>query len=41
LGLSAIAVHFPGWSITNTNGWTELVLPLPNDQFLGEPAIAR
>lgn len=41
LGLSTIAVHFPGWSITNSNGWTELALPLPKDQFRGEPAIAR
>ncbi|HEY7824095.1 MAG TPA: hypothetical protein VIG24_14740 [Acidimicrobiia bacterium] len=41
LGLSAVAVHFPGWSITNSNGWTELALPLIADQVRGEPAIAR
>jgi signal transduction histidine kinase len=41
LGLSAVAVYFPGWSITNSNGWTELALPLIADQVRGEPAIAR
>jgi len=41
LGLSALAVHFPGWSITNRNGWTELALPLPDHQRRGDPAIAK
>lgn len=41
LGLSAIAVHFPGWSLTTSHGWTELVIPQPWGHVRGEPAIAR
>lgn len=41
LGLSAVAVHFPGWSLSTVNGWTELALPLSRDHLRGEPANAR
>jgi signal transduction histidine kinase len=43
LGTSAIAVHFPGWTLTNIGGWTELKLPLQgsNAYSRGAPAIAR
>lgn len=41
LGLSAIALHYPGWSLSTAHGWTELVLPLASSQARGDPAIAR
>ncbi len=43
LGMSAIAVHSPGWSLERVDGWTELRLPIVavQDHSRGAPAIAR
>ena len=43
LGMSAIAVYSPGWSLERMDGWTELRLPLVAGprHSRGAPAIAR